>query len=112
MEANERGADEALMLDVNGYVAEATADNVFGVTARGLVTPPPATNLNGVTRETVREISERLGIRCEERPFSLFEVWTAREVFVCGTGAEVVPVLEVDGDDRLRRRRRDDPSDC
>jgi hypothetical protein len=97
MEANERGADEALMLDVNGYVAEATADNVFVVTARGLVTPPTATNLNGVTRETVLEISERLGIRCEERPFSLLEVWTAREVFVCGTGAEVVPVLEVDG---------------
>src|SRR5436190_648116 len=66
MEANDRGADEALMLDVNGYVAEATADNVFIVTARGLATPPTATNLNGVTRETVLEIGETLGIRCEE----------------------------------------------
>lgn len=97
MEANDRGADEALMLDVNGYVAEATADNIFVVTARGLITPPTATNLSGITRETVLEIGERLGIRCEERPFSLFEVWTAPEVFVCGTGAEVVPVLQVDG---------------
>lgn len=97
MEANDRGADEALMLDANGYVAEATADNVFIVTARGLATPPTATNLNGITRETVLEIAAELGIRCEERPFSLFEVWTAREVFVCGTGAEVVPVLSVDG---------------
>jgi branched-chain amino acid aminotransferase len=97
MEASDRGADEALMLDVNGYVAEATADNVFVVTTRGLVTPPTATNLNGVTRETVLEIGATLGIRCEERPFSLFEVWTAREVFVCGTGAEVVPVVAVDG---------------
>ena len=96
MEANDRGADEALMLDVNGYVAEATADNIFIVTARALVTPPTATNLNGITRETVLEIAAELGIRCEERPFSLFEVWTAREVFVCGTGAEVVPVLSVD----------------
>jgi branched-chain amino acid aminotransferase len=97
MEANDRGADEALMLDVNGYVAEATADNVFIVTARALVTPPTATNLNGITRETVLELAAELGIRSEERPFSLFEVWTAREVFVCGTGAEVVPVLSVDG---------------
>jgi branched-chain amino acid aminotransferase len=97
LEANDRGADEALMLDVNGYVAEATADNVFIVTPRGLVTPPTATNLNGITRETVLEIAEAQGIRCEERPFSLFDVWTAREVFVCGTGAEVVPVLSVDG---------------
>jgi len=96
MEANDRGADEALMLDVNGYVAEATADSVFIVTERGLVTPPTATNLNGITRETVLEIAADLGIRCEERPFSLFEVWTAREVFVCGTGAEIVPVLSVD----------------
>src|SRR4029453_10827711 len=96
MEANDRGADEALMLDVNGYVAEATADNIFIVTARALVTPPTATNLNGITRETVLEIAAELGIRCEERPFSLFEVWTAREVFVCGTGAEVVPVVSVD----------------
>ena len=97
MEANDRGADEALMLDVNGYVAEATADNVFIVTRRGLATPPTATNLDGITRETVLEIAARARIRCEERPFSLFEVWTAREVFVCGTGAEVVPVLSVDG---------------
>ena len=97
IEANDRGADEALMLDVNGYVAEATADNVFIVTSRGLATPRTATNLNGVTRETVLEIADDLGIPYEERPFSLFEVWTARELFVCGTGAEVVPVLSVDG---------------
>jgi branched-chain amino acid aminotransferase len=96
MEANDRGADEALLLDVNGYVAEATADNVFIVTERGLVTPPTATNLKGVTRETVMEIAAEIGIASTERPFSLFEVWTAREVFVCGTGAEIVPVIAVD----------------
>jgi branched-chain amino acid aminotransferase len=97
MEANEHGADEALLLDVNGYVAEATADNIFLVTRQGLATPRTATNLDGITRETVLEIARDLGVAYEERPFSLFEVWTAREVFVCGTGAEVVPVVSVDG---------------
>src|SRR5262245_14762501 len=97
MEANDHGADEALLLDVNGYVAEATADNIFLVTRQGLATPRTATNLDGITRETVLEIASDLRLRYEERPFSLFEVWTAREVFVCGTGAEVVPVVAVDG---------------
>jgi branched-chain amino acid aminotransferase len=97
MEANDRGADEALLLDGQGLVAEASADNVFIATGEGLVTPPCATNLKGVTRETVLEIAARLGIPAGERPFTLFDVWTAREVFVCGTGAEIVPVLTVDG---------------
>lgn len=97
LEASDRGADEALLLDSNGYVAEATADNVFIVTSRGLATPPVATNLNGVTRETVMELAAAAGIPCEERFFNQFEVWSAREVFVCGTGAEVVPVRSVDG---------------
>jgi len=97
MEANDRGADEALLLDGQGFVAEASADNVFIATGDGLVTPPCATNLKGVTRETVLEIAGRLGIAAAERPFTLFDVWTAREVFVCGTGAEIVPVLKVDG---------------
>jgi branched-chain amino acid aminotransferase len=97
MEANDRGADEALLLDGQGYVAEATADNVFIAAAEGLITPPAATNLKGITRETVLELAARLGITAAERPFTLFDVWTAREVFVCGTGAEIVPVLSVDG---------------
>jgi branched-chain amino acid aminotransferase len=96
MEANDRGADEALLLDGQGYVAEATADNVFIATGEELVTPPCATNLKGITRETVLEIAARLGIPATERPFTLFDVWTAREVFLCGTGAEIVPVLKVD----------------
>jgi branched-chain amino acid aminotransferase len=97
IEANDRGADEALMLDAQGYVAEATVDNFFIVTEHALVTPPTATNLKGVTRETLLAVAVGLGIRTEERPFTLFDVWTAREAFICGTGAEVVPVLSVDG---------------
>ncbi len=97
MEASDRGADEALLLDNNGFVAEASADNVFIVTPAGLATPPIATNLNGITRETVIELAGEMHVACEVRFFNLYEVWTAREVFICGTGAEIVPVLSVDG---------------
>jgi branched-chain amino acid aminotransferase len=97
IEANDRGADEALMLDAQGYVSEATVDNFFIVTEHALVTPPTATNLKGVTRETLLAVALSLGIKTEEKPFTLFDVWTAREAFLCGTGAEVVPVVSVDG---------------
>jgi branched-chain amino acid aminotransferase len=96
IEANDRGADEALMLDMNGYVAEATVDNFFIVTEHSLVTPPTSTNLKGVTRETLLSVAASLGIKAEEKPFTLFDVWTAREAFICGTAAEVVPVVSVD----------------
>ncbi|HEV3060800.1 MAG TPA: branched-chain-amino-acid transaminase [Vicinamibacterales bacterium] len=97
IEANDRGADEALMLDQNGFVSEATVDNIFIVVDRTLMTPPTATNLKGITRETVLDLAADLGIRTEERPFTLFDVWTAREAFMCGTMAEIVPVASVDG---------------
>ncbi len=96
IEANDRGADEALMLDLAGYVAEATVDNFFIVTDRALVTPPTSTNLKGVTRETLLNLAASLGIRTEERPFTLFDVWTAKEAFICGTAAEIVGVVSVD----------------
>jgi branched-chain amino acid aminotransferase len=96
IEANDRGADEALMLDTSGYVAEATVDNFFIVTDHALVTPPTATNLKGVTRETILAIAASLGIRTEEKPITLFDAWTAREAFICGTAAEVVPVVSID----------------
>jgi branched-chain amino acid aminotransferase len=97
IEANDRNADEALMLDANGYVAEATVDNFFIVTGKGLVTPPASTNLKGITREVILGLAPGLGIKAEEAPFTLFDVWTAREAFMCGTAAEVVPVVSVDG---------------
>jgi branched-chain amino acid aminotransferase len=97
LEANDRGADEALMLDGQGYVAEATVDNFFIVTEHALLTPPTATNLKGITRETVLALAASLGIKADEKPFTLFDVWTSKEAFICGTGAEVVPVLSVDG---------------
>jgi branched-chain amino acid aminotransferase len=96
IEANDRGADEALLLDGQGYVAEASVDNFFIVTEQGLLTPPTATNLKGVTRETLLSLAATLGIRAEEKLFTLFDVWTAKEAFICGTAAEVVPVVNVD----------------
>src|SRR5262249_49901836 len=97
IEANDRGADEAVMLDAQGYVAEATVDNLFIVTDRELLAPPTATNLKGGTRETLLALAPSPGIRTKEMPFTLFDVWTAREAFICGTAAEIVPILSVDG---------------
>ena len=97
IEASDRSADEAILLDRDGHVAEATADNVFIVTERALVTPPTSTNLRGITRDTILRLAEELGIRAEEKPFALFDLWSAREAFMCGTMAEVVPIASVDG---------------
>ena len=97
IEANQYGADEALMLDIHGYVSEATADNFFIVQNHTLMTPITSTNLPGVTRETVIELAEKLGIRTIERPFSLYDVWASNECFITGTAAEIGPVVEVDG---------------
>jgi branched-chain amino acid aminotransferase len=97
IEANDRGADEALFLDQSGHVAEATVDNFFIVVDRTLMAPPTASNLRGITRGTVIDLASDLGIRTEVRPFTLFDVWTAREAFMCGTMAEIVPVASVDG---------------
>ena len=97
IEASDRGADEAILLDRDGHVAEATADNIFIVTERALVTPPTSTNLRGITREAILGLAGRLGIHAEEKPFALFDLWTAKEAFMCGTMAEVVPIASVDG---------------
>jgi branched-chain amino acid aminotransferase len=97
IEANDRGADEALLLDREGFVAEATVDNIFVLTGSALATPPTATNLCGITRETVLELAAELKMNVEERRFTLFDLWTAREAFLCGTSAEIVPVASVDG---------------
>src|SRR3990172_8676022 len=68
IEANQYGADEALMLDIHGYISEATADNFFIVQNHSLITPYSSTNLPGITRETVMELGEQNGLRVIERP--------------------------------------------
>jgi len=98
IEANRVGAGEGLMLNVEGYVAEGTGDNIFLVRDGGLVTPPPyAGILEGITRNIVMELARGMGIPAEEKLFTLFDVYVADECFLTGTAAEVIPVVKVDG---------------
>jgi branched-chain amino acid aminotransferase len=96
VEANIHEADEALLLDLQGYVSEASADNFFVVRDEILSTPPTVSILQGVTRQTVLEIAEELGYRTRERFFTLFDVYAADEAFITGTAAEIGPVVRVD----------------
>lgn len=97
IEGNQRGADEVIMLDMQGYVSEATADNIFIVQGKRVLTPYSSTNLPGVTRETIFELAPKLGLEVKERPFTMYDLWAADEVFVTGTAAEIAPVVESDG---------------
>jgi branched-chain amino acid aminotransferase group I len=97
IEADLAGADDALMLDVHGFVAETNATNVFLVRAGALVTPHADACLPGITRSIVLELAEADGLPTAERNVSLSEVYTAGEVFTTGTMGELAPVLEVDG---------------
>jgi branched-chain amino acid aminotransferase len=91
------GYDEAVMLDPQGYVAEASGENIF-VVKRGKVFTPPlgGSILGGITRDTVLTLCRELGISTEERLISRDELYTADEVFFTGTAAEITPVREVD----------------
>jgi branched-chain amino acid aminotransferase len=89
---------EALMLDNQGFVVEATADNVFLV-KNGTITTPPAWlgALRGITRDAIIELAINDGIEVREEPFTLYEVYDADEMFLTGTAAEAVPITAVDG---------------
>lgn len=98
LEANRVGAGEGLMLNVEGYVAEATGDNIFLVKGGKLITPPAhAGILEGITRETVMDLARESGIVVEETMITLHDVYTCDECFLTGTAAEVIPVVNVDG---------------
>lgn len=98
IEANLAGAQEALMLNDQGYVAEGSADNIFVVKDGKIMTPPGYVGaLVGVTRNTIIEIAEEKGYDIEEKVFTRHEVYTADEVFLTGTAAEVIAVVKVDG---------------
>jgi branched-chain amino acid aminotransferase len=98
LEAHAAGAAEALMLNTEGFVAECTADNVFAVRA-GIVRTPPATEgaLDGITRAVVRELVEAAGLGWREERLGRYDLFTADECFLSGTGAELVPVVSLDG---------------
>lgn len=98
IEANRAGVDEAIMLSGDGYVCECSADNIFLVRRDEVWTPPAYLGiLKGITRGTVMELARGQGLPMLERVFTLHDVYTADECFLTGTGAEVGPVVEVDG---------------
>ena len=98
IEANLAGADEALMLNDAGNIAECTADNVFIIKKGQIFTPPiSAGALRGITRGVVFEIAAELGIRITETDISRHDVFVADECFLTGTAAEVIPVIKADG---------------
>ena len=97
-EAIEAGVNEAIMLDTQGFVSEATAENVF-IVRKGQIATPPTNSaiLHGVTRQKVIEIAEDLGYVVSEREITPFELVNAEEVFLTGTLAELVPVTKING---------------
>lgn len=97
-EANLAGADEALMLDSAGYVAEGTGQNVFVVKAGALRTPPLyAGILAGVTRSVVMQLAQQAGHSVKEEMLNRFDVYTADEAFLTGTASEIAPIRSYDG---------------
>ena len=96
LEVTQAGYDEALLLDTDGYVAEASGENFFVVKRGRLWTAPPATVLGGITRDAVLTIARDRGIPVEERRLARDEVYVADEAFLTGTAAEVTPIREVD----------------
>lgn len=97
IEANVAGVDDALMLDLQGFVAETNATNVFMVRKKEVHTPLPHACLPGITRGIVMEICRQYGIPLQERNISVAEFHAADEVFTTGTMGELSPVLELDG---------------
>jgi branched-chain amino acid aminotransferase len=97
MEAQTAGANEAIVLNHEGYVVEGSGENIF-IVRYGVLTTPAAYlgALEGITRAAVIEIAKSLGYTVKEEPFTAHDVYVADEVFLTGTAAEIVPVIEVD----------------
>ena len=95
--ANLTAADDALMLDTRGFVAETNATHVFIVVGEQVLTPRTVACPEGITRATVLQLCSEQGIAAFERDISLTQVYSADEMFCSGTMGELVPVLKVDG---------------
>ena len=98
IEANRAGVDEAVLLNAQGRVAEGTADNLFIVRDSRLLTPPVIDGaLPGITRALILELAGEMGIETCEQSLAPYDLHTADECFLTGTGAELIPVREIDG---------------
>lgn len=97
IEANVAGVDDAIMLDIHGFVSETNATNIFLVKRSVLLTPHADSCLPGITRGIVMQLARQNDIALQERNISIAEVYSADEIFTTGTMGELAPVLEVDG---------------
>jgi branched-chain amino acid aminotransferase len=98
IEANNAGCEEAVMLNPEGFVSECTGDNIFIIKEGQLCTPPlSAGALYGITRRVVMEIAEDSGYRVAEPNLTRHDLFNADECFLTGTGAEIVPIVKIDG---------------
>ncbi len=97
VQAIEAGADEALMLDTNGFVSTCNATNFFMVTKGEVWTSTGQYCMNGITRGNIIRVCEENGIVCKQKNFSLFDLYGADEAFVTGTFGGVTPVTKIDG---------------
>lgn len=95
-EAVQDGYDEALLLDVDGFVAEGSGENIFIVRKGKLYTPDLTSALEGITRDTIVELAHECGLKVIEKRITRDEVFTADEAFFTGTAAEVTPIRELD----------------
>ena len=98
IEANNAGCEEAIMLNAEGFVSECTGDNIFIVKEGRLMTPPlSAGALYGITRRVVMELAAKAQLNVSEPNLTRYDLFNADECFVTGTGAELVPIVKVDG---------------
>ena len=97
MESYLKGGDEAIIFDTNGYLSEGSGDNIFVVKNGILQTPPNLNNLRGITQQVVLECAKDEGIEVRWQNMGYFDLYTADEVFVTGTAAEVAPIVKIDG---------------
>lgn len=97
IEANEKGGDEAIFLDNNGYISEGSGDNIFVIKNGKVVTPPTINNLKGITRAAAIDILKEMEYSITEVNIGMFDLYTADEIFVTGTAAESAPITKVDG---------------
>jgi branched-chain amino acid aminotransferase len=98
IEANSAGCEEAILLNAEGFVAECTGDNLFIVQEGELQTPPlSAGALYGITRRVVLDLAAQAGVKTHEMNLTRYDLFNADECFLTGTGAEVVPVVKIDG---------------
>jgi len=97
LEALHAGADEGLLLNEQGFIAECTADNIF-VVKKGVVMTPPASSgaLAGISRAVAIQLALDMGLEVKEVPMTCYDVYTADECFLTGTAAEIVPVISLD----------------